>query len=90
MPKVTGVDLVKKARAAGLALPIVMATAKAPAWGFIQQSAVEPVLVLLKPYTFDEFLTAVKKVLRTSAQTSNEPTPPPNWQNHFPAARMRG
>jgi DNA-binding response OmpR family regulator len=37
-------------------------------------------VTLLKPYTFDELLGAVKNVLRANADAS-DPLEPPNWRS---------
>ena len=66
MPKVTGVELIKKVRAARLALPIIMATGVAPADGLGEPSSLQPAAVLLKPFTFRVLLETVGAVLRVA------------------------
>jgi DNA-binding NtrC family response regulator len=63
MPKVSGIDLLKKVHAAHLALPVIMTTGVPPWETFIQFPWLQPVVTLLKPYTRAEFLEAVQKVL---------------------------
>jgi two-component system alkaline phosphatase synthesis response regulator PhoP len=79
MPKVSGVDLLKKIHATRLALPVIMATGTLPAWEFSRSPWLQPAAVLLKPYTFDELLGTVREVLRVTADVRNE-IAPPNWQ----------
>jgi DNA-binding response OmpR family regulator len=63
IPKLTGVELVRKARAARMALPVVMATGTLPKEEFIRQPWLQPAAMLPKPYTAEEMLRTVKKVL---------------------------
>jgi CheY-like chemotaxis protein len=63
MPKVTGVELIEKVRAAGMALPVIMATGALPKEAFSRRSRLQPVATLLKPYTLAEFLGTVATVL---------------------------
>ena len=79
MPKLTGVELLKKLYAARLALPVILATGTYPQ----DELAAHPWLpieaALLKPYTFDELLDTVKNVLHAFNGDHPEITPPPNW-----------
>ena len=79
MPKVTGVDLLKKVHATRMAMPVVMATGTLPAWEFTQYPWLKPAAVVIKPYTFDELLKTVKEVLHATATTRAEIAPPPSW-----------
>jgi len=70
MPKVTGVKLLEKLRAARMALPVIMATSALPTDVFIRCPWLQPNATLLKPYTGSEMLRTVKKVLREAHNTS--------------------
>jgi DNA-binding response OmpR family regulator len=64
MPEVSGFELIKKLRAAGMALPVVMATGKPPEEDCTPYLWLQlAVTLLLKPYTAEEFLGTVKKAL---------------------------
>jgi DNA-binding response OmpR family regulator len=63
MPKLTGVGLLKKMHAARMALPVIMATGFLPTWEFTLHTWLQPVKMLLKPYSFEELLALVKNVL---------------------------
>ena|ERR1051326_1282978 len=63
IPKLTGVELVRKVRAARMALPVVMATGTLPKEEFIRCPWLQPAAMLPKPYTAVEMLRTVKKVL---------------------------
>lgn len=89
MPKVTGVDLLKKVHATRLAMPVVMATGKLPAREFAQAPWLQPAAVLIKPYTFDELLATVKNVLYATAAAREEIAPPPSWQGKPAVSALR-
>jgi two-component system, cell cycle sensor histidine kinase and response regulator CckA len=63
MPKVTGIEMVKKLHAAGMQLPVIMATAILPQEEFILNPWLEAVPTLLKPFRGSELLFTVRKVL---------------------------
>lgn len=63
MPNVTGIELIKKVRAAGIALPIIMATAVFPRDAFTQSPWLQPAATVIKPYTLEDLLSTVKNVL---------------------------
>ena len=67
MPKVSGVELLKKLQAARMALPVIMATGNPPRETFARHPGLRPTATLLKPYTFDELVRVVKAVLRATA-----------------------
>jgi DNA-binding response OmpR family regulator len=67
MPKVTGVEMVKKLHAARMDMPIIMATAVLPQEEFILHPWLEAVPTLLKPFRGTELLSAVRKVLSVRA-----------------------
>jgi two-component system, cell cycle sensor histidine kinase and response regulator CckA len=65
MPKVTGIEMVKKLHAAGMKLPVIMATAMLPQDELVSNPWLQGVTTLLKPFRADELLSAVKKILCT-------------------------
>ena len=78
MPRVTGVELLQKVQAARMALPVIMATGALPE--FNHYSTRQPAVTLLKPYTFDELLAAVKEVLHAAGEALEAIAPPIHWQ----------
>ncbi len=66
LPQVTGVDLLRKVQATRMARPIVLATGTFPAREFSQCPWLQPAAVLRKPYSFDELVETVQKVLRAT------------------------
>ncbi len=83
MPKVTGVELLKRMHGARMALPVIMATGMEPKWEFAQNPLIVPAAVLLKPYTVAELLGTVRSVLRATANP-DEPIVPPLYQHSPP------
>jgi two-component system alkaline phosphatase synthesis response regulator PhoP len=67
MPKLSGVELLKKIYAANKTLPIIMATGFLPTWEFALHPCLQPVKMLLKPYLFGKLLGMVKNVLSKTA-----------------------
>ena len=78
MPKLTGIELIKKVRATRLALPVIMATGKFPLDEFTRHPQLQPAVTLLKPYTFDELVGAVQLVLHATAGAGGEISSPSN------------
>jgi DNA-binding response OmpR family regulator len=64
MPRLTGVELLKKLYANRMALPVIMATGDLPTEEFTRYPWLQPAATLLKPYTIAELLGTVRKVLR--------------------------
>ena len=79
MPKLTGVELVKKLRSARMALPVIMATGKLPAKELAQNPLLQLAAILPKPFSFEELLGTVKEVLHATAGTGRQISPP-DWQ----------
>jgi len=66
MPRLTGIELLKKLCAARMALPVIMATGTLPKEEFTRYPWLQPAATLLKPYTVEELLGTVKEVLRAT------------------------
>jgi DNA-binding response OmpR family regulator len=69
MPKVSGVELLKKLRAARMILPVIMATGTVPEEEFTSCPWLQPAATLLKPYSSAKMLETVKIVLREADGT---------------------
>jgi len=63
MPKVSGVELLKKIHAARMILPVIMATGFLPTWEFALHTWLQPVKMMLKPYSFEKLLVMVRSIL---------------------------
>jgi DNA-binding response OmpR family regulator len=66
MPRLSGLDLIKRLRAAHIELPVIMATATLPEDEFLSQTRLKPDALLLKPYTISELLDAASEVLHAT------------------------
>jgi DNA-binding response OmpR family regulator len=81
MPKLTGVELVRKLRAARMALPVVMAAGRLPKHELARNPSLQLAATLLKPFAVDVFLDTVKNVLCATDGAGEQIAPPPNWQS---------
>ena len=70
MPKVSGIDLIKKLHAARIVLPVIMVTGTIPTEQLKRQPWLQIDATLLKPYTSDELLATVKKVFSATRALS--------------------
>jgi DNA-binding response OmpR family regulator len=77
MPNVTGLELLKKLRAARMALPVIMATGTLPTHEFALSPWLIPDATLLKPFTCDELLGKVKAVLSMNLSSLGSAGTPP-------------
>lgn len=64
MPKITGVELVRKVRSARMALPVVLVSSAIPTEDLNRIPSLQLAAMLLKPFTPGELLGTVKDVLR--------------------------
>jgi two-component system alkaline phosphatase synthesis response regulator PhoP len=69
LPKVSGVELLKKIHAARMTLPVIMATRFLPTWDFALHTWLLPVKMLFKPYSSQKLLGTVKSVLDEAANS---------------------
>jgi DNA-binding response OmpR family regulator len=67
LPKITGIGLIKKLRAARLALPVVLVAEKLPTQQLAKLPPLQPAVMLLKPIAADALLDTVKTVLRVAS-----------------------
>ena len=89
LPKLTGVELVKKLRAARMALPVILATGKLPTEALAQTPSLQLAAMLPKPFAVDELLDTVKKVLRATDSFRELIAPLPNRQSQPLAGGFR-
>jgi DNA-binding response OmpR family regulator len=91
MPGVTGLELLKKMRAARMIVPVIMATGAEPREEFARDPWLRPAATLNKPYTLDELLGTVRKILRaTEVENERERPAPAREEQYRPTAdRLR-
>ena len=78
LPKLSGVELLKKIHTARMTLPVIMATARVPTWEFALHPCLQAVKMLRKPFTFEKLLGMVKGVLPETAGVRAEKVSAPN------------
>jgi DNA-binding response OmpR family regulator len=88
MPKVSGVELLKKLRAARIALPVILVSGAIPTEELNRHPRLQLEATLPKPFTGDELLGVVKEVLRATDDV-REQIAPRNWQSQPSAIRLR-
>jgi DNA-binding response OmpR family regulator len=64
MPRVSGVELVKKVRSAQMSLPVILVSGNLPSGELNRNPWLQGVATLAKPFTGDELLGTVNSVLR--------------------------
>jgi DNA-binding response OmpR family regulator len=65
MPRMTGVEMLEKMCAARISLPVIMATGMLPTQEFERRPWLKPDLTLQRPFSNDDLLASVKKILGT-------------------------
>jgi CheY-like chemotaxis protein len=63
MPRMTGLEMIEKLRAARMTLPVIMATRYLPTHEFIRRPWLKPDAALERPFSTDALLATVKKIL---------------------------
>ncbi len=63
MPRMTGVEMIGKLRAARMTVPVIMATGALPTQEFARKPWLKPDVALQKPFTDGDLLAAVKSIL---------------------------
>ena len=86
MPGMSGVELLKKLHAVRMALPVILVSGTIPMEKLKRHPWLQIDATLLKPYTPDELLATVRKVLFATDGIAGQSAPLPDWQNQ-PAAQ---
>jgi CheY-like chemotaxis protein len=89
MPKLSGMELLYKLRAARKTMPVILASGTMPVEKVKQHSWLQIDATLLKPYTAKEFLTTVEKIIYATDGMAGQTAPPPDWQQQPLAAGMK-
>lgn len=80
LPKLSGVELLKRLHTARMTLPVIMATEILPTWEFALHPCLRAVTMLRRPYTMDKLVGLVKSVLPATAQVHALTGTETNWQ----------
>ncbi len=89
MPKVSGVELLKKLYNARIVLPVIMVSGAMPTLELKRQPWLEVEARLEKPYAVSEFLATVRNVLLANDNNREPMAPPPNQCGQTRANRLR-
>ena len=89
MPKLTGIELVRKLRAAHMALPVVMATGRLPTDELARNPSLQLAATLVKPFAVDVLLDTVQNVLRATDSAPRPIEPLPDWRSQPSAGVLR-
>jgi DNA-binding response OmpR family regulator len=89
LPKLTGVDLVRKLRAARMAVPVVLAAVRLPTEELARNPSLQLAAVLPKPFYISELLETVRAVLHATDSACEPIAPPPNRSSQPSAGGLR-
>ncbi|MGD0744989.1 MAG: response regulator [Verrucomicrobiota bacterium] len=89
MPRMTGVELVKKLRSARMSLPVILATGTLPLEELDRNPELQLAAMLPKPFTVKELLKTVRVVLRATDSASGQCEPLPDWRSQRPVSSLR-
>ncbi len=89
LPKLSGVDLLKKLHTARMKLPVIMTTEILPTWEFALHPCLQAVAMLRKPFTIDKLLGLVKSVLPQAAPVRAGMVPAQSRPNQLSAGRLQ-
>ena len=87
MPRVTGLDLIKKLRSEDMTLSVILASGTVPTEELNRCPWLQLDAVLPKPFSIDELLETVRAVLRANDSAPGQIKPLPDWQSQ-PSADM--
>lgn len=73
MPKVTGIELLKKMHAAYMAMPVILVSGTMPTNELNEYPWLRIDATLLKPYTSEELLATVRKVIHATVRSQDRP-----------------
>ena len=76
LPKLTGVELVRKLRAARMAVPVVMTAVRWPTRELVQDPSLQLAAVLPKPFYISQLVETVKAVLHVTDNPEQLELPP--------------
>ena len=78
MPKVTGIELVRALRSERMTLPVVLMSGNLPEEALVQNSSLQLAGTLLKPFTMEELVGTVTKVLHAAQFGASPAASSPN------------
>jgi len=89
LPGLTGIGLVRKLRAARMALPVVMTAVRLPTQDLAGDPSLHLAAVLPKPFYISQLLETVRAVLRAPGSLREQIGSLTNWQSRPSTAGLR-
>ena len=89
LPKLTGVELVRKLRSAHMAVPVVMTAVRLPTQELARNPSLQLAAMLPKPFYISELLETVRVVLRVADSACGQIASPSNWLSQPSAVGLR-
>lgn len=80
LPKVSGVELLRKIHAAHMTVPVIMSTRILPTWEFALHPWLQHVTMLRMPYTVEKFLALAKSTLPAAVNAAKHILVTPTWR----------
>ena len=89
LPGLMGVELVRKMRAAGMGLPVVMTASRLPTNELVRDPTLQLAAMLPKPFYIGQLLETVRTALRPTVTLRKPIAPMPAWRNWPLAVGLR-
>lgn len=89
LPRLTGVELVRKLRAAHMALPVVLAAGRLPTHELARNPSLQLAATLPKPFYISQLLETVKVVLNATVNLHDRIVAMPDWRSEPSADGLR-
>ena len=89
MPRLSGVELLHKIHIARKKLPVILVTGAPPTEELKSHPWMKVEAMLLKPYTFEEFLTTVKSILHAPGRAAKPSIRSPKQRPRTPDAGLQ-
>jgi DNA-binding response OmpR family regulator len=89
MPKLTGIELLKKLRSARMDQPVIMVTGRLPREELAQNPSLQLAATLWKPFAINALLDTVRNLLRATSSLRGQLPPLPAWRSQPSAIGLR-
>jgi CheY-like chemotaxis protein len=84
MPRLTGVELVRKLRSASMMLPVILTSGSLPMEELTQNPSLELAAILPKPFSPEELLGTMTNVLTATVSAPGQLERLPDWRSQQP------
>ena len=89
LPELTGVELVRKLRAARMDLPVVMTAVRLPTQALVEDPSLQLAALLPKPFYISQLLETVQAVLLDAGRSPKQTALLPAWRSWPSALGLR-